>query len=78
MKKEQDKHILKIGKLEIHQEGAISTECRILYDGIEIHPMSLQLNMKAGEISTVCFEVLASDIDVSLEGLQGFIEEKIT
>ena len=73
MSEKQNTHVLKIGSLEIHQTGVIPTECRILYDGIEIHPISLQLNMAAGEVPTISFEILASDVNVSLKDIQGIM-----
>jgi hypothetical protein len=71
-----EKHILKIGNLHIQQTGAIPTECRIVFDGIEIHPVSLQLNMRAREVPTVLFEVLVSEIDIELDGIQGLLQVK--
>lgn len=73
MSEKQNTRVLKIGSLEIHQVGAIPTECRILYDGIEIHPISLQLNMRAGEVPTISFELFASDVNVSLKDIQGIM-----
>ena len=74
MSEKQNTHVLKIGSLEIHQVGAIPTECRILYDGIEIHPIGLQLNMRAREVPTISFEVLVSDIDIVLNDIQGLLQ----